>query len=185
VRCPVPVDVSWSFGQIRGRSRRVHPEEVQDQLAADLSEGLTSGHLFLLQVDAGNFGRLRVHLLPATTAQLRTVACKGPSNTGALPPGIAQRARWLCRAMPTLMRRPDVTAVPLPSDVRAALVELEDVPGALAIAKSPLVHFRLCLTLRSLRKLSGSMRAAGTTKALNRLIPSKVPRPPFFEETNC
>jgi hypothetical protein len=124
VRCLVPVDVSWSCGELRGQRQRVPPEDVQHLLAGDLAAGLANGRLCMLRVDAGNFGVLRVHLLPPVLAPMRPSAPTVPGATSSQTRRTAWRARWLAAAVPALLQRPHMPAAPLPLGTRAALAKL-------------------------------------------------------------
>ena len=123
VRCLVPVDVSWSCGELRGQCQRVVPEDVQHLLAGDLSAGLAGGRLCMLRIDAGNFGMLRVHLIPPVLAPMDPNG-PVPGETAGQTRRTTWRARWLAAAVPALMQRPHMPATALSICTRAALAKL-------------------------------------------------------------
>lgn len=133
VRCPAPVDMSWWCGQIRGRRECMQPEEVQDLVAPDLTAASVGGRVFRLQIDAGNFGMLRIHLLPGRLAESKTAVHTGAPATVSLSPRAARRARWLAQAVPALLERGDMATAPLPRDIRAALARLDGLQEGLTL----------------------------------------------------
>jgi len=133
VHCLSPVDLEWSYSEFRRRRRGVSASDVMEHLQADLNESLLAKHLFMLHVDAGAFGDLRIHILPETDVQLNAGAYS--HQIEALSANTFQRARWLAHTLCALASGRDDLYVPLTRRVQTALGKFDSVPECASLAR--------------------------------------------------
>jgi len=82
--------------------------------------------MFVLHIDAGNFGSLRLHFLPLVRPSSdNSIEIASAVSTDTIM--IAQRVRWLSVAIPALARQ-GVSTVSIPSDIQRSLVQLKSIP---------------------------------------------------------
>lgn len=148
----VPVDVSWSCGELRGQRQRILPEHVQHLLAGDVTAGLADGRRCMLRIDAGNFGLLRVHLLPPVLAPIGPSGPTVPGAAAGQTRRTAWRARWLAAAVPVLLQRPHMPSIPLPIGTRTALAKLGHLHETSVLERITATPLPLVPHLRALAK---------------------------------
>lgn len=133
VDCLSPVNIYWSCGELRGQRQVLAPTDVTIYLAEQLHLMATNTHMFVLHIDAGNFGTLRLHFLPLIE-ESPGMSTRTSSWTAADTLIIAQRARWLSVAVVAFTRH-GVPTMTLPRNLHTSLAQLEDLPGGASLAQ--------------------------------------------------
>lgn len=130
VKCAVPVALMWEGPRSKEKRTTVMltSEEGEGLLKRAIAESLGSKGRRILEIDAGNYGRLRL-LFEAQVDVIREV----------LPKTMLGRARWLAAWADALQERTGIPQVVVPTSVRTALIGLERIPSAVALASRPTV----------------------------------------------
>lgn len=122
VSCPIPVDLSWSVGELRAKRSGIGPSEVAPCLEKGLFRSLTNGLRVILRVDAGAFGILHIQLVPSPAGPSLEQA---PPDTRPIPVAVVSRARWLAVVVAARhVGQPEVT-VPLPREIHTVLADFQ------------------------------------------------------------
>jgi hypothetical protein len=92
--CPISVDVSWSCGIQNGRKISASPEDAAAYMINHLHIAFSTGNIFMLQIDAGNFGlvQIRFHPMPIQHSEISNDI---PHRSSRRDDAIALRVRWL------------------------------------------------------------------------------------------
>ena len=143
VDCPSPIDVYWSCGEIHGQRQALTSRDVNSYLSDHLALASTNKCMFILHVDAGNFGFLRLHFLPLTEP-VSDIAFDATT--------ISQRVRWLSVAVPALARQ-GASTVYIPGDIKQSLAQLKSLPHGAALARLTQVPVSLLPHLTMLSRL--------------------------------
>jgi hypothetical protein len=130
VRCPIPVNVSWSYGTIFKRIQAVDPKDVFSSIEDHLHIAAATNEMFTLYLDADNFGSLHLRFL----AQEKQDGKLSPSiSSGAVTLEVTERMRWLSSTLPALLHQG--ATIPIPRALQAVLSQLKDWPQGAQLAR--------------------------------------------------
>lgn len=130
VRCPIPVNVSWSYGTLSKRIQAVDPKDVFSSIEDHLHIAVATNEMFTLYLDADTFGSLHLRFLAFPEQDGK----RSPSiSSGAVTSEVIERMRWLSITLPALLHQG--AAIPIPRALQAALSQLKDWPQGAQLAR--------------------------------------------------
>lgn len=146
VDCPSPIDVQWSYGEIHGRRQALASRDVTSYLSDPLALASTNKCMFILHLDAGNFGFLHLRFLPLA---------EPVSDISLDVTAISQRVRWLSVAVPALVRQ-GTSTISIPGVIQQSLAQLENLLHGASLARITQVPVSLLPHLTMLARLLDS-----------------------------
>ena len=125
IDCPAHLNIYWEMNDISERRESLSVEDSGNVIISLLSKAVSLGENLRLQIDAGVYGRLALHITIPKVAK----SCPGELSTTAV-----YRARWLATMLNNSSKR-EISVALSPSNQRA-LKRLAEISGCVTLSSA-------------------------------------------------